>query len=146
MANLEDRLVEALTRVDADGNDVHAAADVRHALPYLVIALDLDLDELSDPLQELVAEAMEAAGAMTAKDPIEALLAYFEKNPVTPAILDDVRRALSGDGLETGAHKAATMLGLDTKATAPPTERPKGTIPGAMARLQTAPPTKKTPG
>src|SRR5262245_55963302 len=106
--DLSERIVEALSQVDEDGNDLFAPDDVRHALPYLVVTLDVPLDELSEGLQELVADTMSAAGADTGDDPVGALRAYYEKRPVDPLILDAVRKAFEGGDAPSLDKKAAT--------------------------------------
>jgi hypothetical protein len=135
------RIVEVLTRVDEDGNDVHSAAHIRHALPYLAIALDLPLEELSEGMQALIHETLMAAGGT-----LEGMLQYYEDCPPDSRIIDDVRRALAGDRLGDARDRGlSAQLGLDVShrpvGSAP---RPPGAVSGSLARLYALPlPQKK---
>jgi hypothetical protein len=99
-------IVAALTREDEDGNGVYSSDEIRHALPYLAVSLELPLAELSDGMQALVAAALADAGGT-----VEGLRAYYDAHPVNAHLLDDVRRALEGDGISATDRRAADVIG-----------------------------------
>jgi hypothetical protein len=125
--------------------------DVRHAIPLIVLLGGLDLAKVSDGVLELMLETSLEAGLdpegdppPTAEETVEAFGAYFHDRPVSPAILEEIRKAF--ESLPEAPSKAAQAL-LGTERTGGVLgggARPEGTIPAALGRLQTmAPATKK---
>jgi len=144
MSDLETRLFDALMRSDEDGNNVFSFDDIRHALPYLVIALEIDIDDLSEGLMELFVETLTEANIPLNKGSealVDAVIAFYEKKPPRPEILEAVKRSLGGDGIERAEDKKRnSLLGVEKNTgVLGGGSRPQGTIPGAMARFGTVP-------
>jgi hypothetical protein len=143
-------LMAALSRLDDDGNRVFPVEDLRHAIPLIVLLSGLDLSKVSEGVLELMVETSLAAGLdpeadppPTAEETIEAFEAYFHDRPVSPAILDEIRKAF--ESLPGAPSKAAqALLGTErTTGVLGGGARPEGTIPGALGRLQTMAPRGK---
>lgn len=125
-------LAARLLRKDEHGNYVHDPRDVRHALPLVVLELQLPLAELPDGLRRLVVETAAAAGVRAAGgvDAARAALrAYYEARPPNRAVLAEIERALD-PGPDDAARRA---VGATSSA------RPVGTDPkpqGALSRTE----------
>lgn len=137
------KLMAALAREDEDGNRVIPLSDVRHALPLIVLTAGLDFDSLSEGMQELMLETALEAGLdpeadppATAEETVEAFAAYYREEPVSPDVLEEIRKAFAGD--EDGPSKAAqALLGAPVRSgVLGGGERPAGTIPASLSRLQ----------
>ncbi|OGQ25435.1 MAG: hypothetical protein A2138_10270 [Deltaproteobacteria bacterium RBG_16_71_12] len=145
MADPLDDLTAALSRLDDDGNRVYPVDDVRHAIPLIVLMNGLDLAAQTEGVQQLVLETLLAAGvdpeAKPAPEPEEAIAAlasWYQEHPVSAAVLDEIRKAFEGP--TDGPSKAArALLGTEEKrGVLGGGERPAGTIPAALGRLQTS--------
>lgn len=139
-----DDLTSALSRLDDDGNRVFPVDDVRHAIPLIVLMNGLDLASQTEGVQQLVLETLLAAGlnvedadGAEPDEVVEALATWYRANPVSPAVLEEIRRAFEGS--TDGPSKAAqALLGTEQKAgVLGGGERPAGTIPAALGRIQT---------
>lgn len=144
MADPLDDLTAALARLDDDGNRVFPVDDVRHALPLIVLMNGLDLAAQTQGVQQLVLEALLAAGLDPEVEPapapdemVAALAAWYREHPVSVAVLEEIRKAFEGS--TDGPSKAArALLGTEHKSgVLGGGERPAGTIPAALGRLQT---------
>jgi hypothetical protein len=146
-----DTLLTALLREDDGGIRVHSLEEVRHAIPLIVLLSGLEVDALSEGVQELMLEAFEEAGLDASTDPapspddtIAAFATYYGTYPVSPAILDEIRKVFEP---EAGAPSKAAQALIGTEhgtGVLGGGTRPEGTIPAALGRLQTmAAPSKR---
>jgi hypothetical protein len=144
------QLMAALAREDELGNRVHALDDVRHAIPLIVLSAGLDVGKLSEGTQQLMLEVTLAAGLDPFADPaptpeqiVEAFAQFYRDQPVDAAILEEIRKAF--EAVDDGPPKAAQALLGQERSTGVlgGGERPKGTIPAALGRLQTSVPPRK---
>ena len=97
-----------------------------------------------------MAETVIAAGLDPQADPapdadavVAAIAAWYQENPVSPALLEEIRKAF--ERLPEGpSDRTRTLLGQDkTGGVLGGGVRPAGTIPAALGRLQTMAPKKK---
>lgn len=134
----------ALSRIDDDGNRVFPLLEVRHAIPLIVLSAGLEVDKLTEGVQELMLQTSLDAGLDPTAEPapspeeiVEAFARHFREHPVSPAILEEIRRAF--EAVADAPSKAAqALLGSETKSgVLGGGVRPEGTIPAALGRLQT---------
>jgi hypothetical protein len=137
-------LVRRLNQLDADGNRLFAAEDVRYALPYVVLSSGLSLDDADDALMDAFADVAERAGVTPDMDGATvraAIEAHYRHHPIPAAmrtIIDDVLSPSASQAqAQLGQARAMGVLGGGV--------RPAGTIAASMARFPAKPPTPTTP-
>lgn len=124
-----------------DGTYLYTDAEVRHYLPYLVLAAKVPLDQLHESVQLLVGQLVVdakldlKAGAEKVQQQIEA---YYNSKPVNAelhkAVMGFVRETLSSGGDEQRAALASALLGKEqATGVLGGGVRPAGTSPGGMA-------------
>lgn len=126
-----------------DGTFVYTDAEVRHYLPYLVLAAKIPIETLHESVQELVGQLVVDAklelGAGAAKVQ-EALHAFYAAKPVNAAlhkaVMGFAREQLLQSG-DAGRAAVAALLGRETTTgVLGGGVRPPGTVPGGpLSRL-----------
>ncbi len=135
--------------LDDDDMPRFPIADIEHFLPWTLLHMDVDLADLDEATIGIFAAAGKQAGVTAGMGPNDVVAAFdrwYQVHPPNPALaaaLQEAWRELNAGAAVTAnpfeqfaGQKAATgVLGGG--------ERPQGTIPGAMARLQTLEKPKK---
>lgn len=125
-----------------------AADEVRHVIPWVVVHMPVEIDELDEPTLALFVARCAEAGVedgMPAEEIQACFAAYYADFPPHPGVLAALQEgwrevnaaapAANPFGVFSGSAAASGVLGGGA--------RPAGTIPGGLARLATIPPKTK---
>ena len=103
--------------VDEQGRLRFPPEEIRHAIPFLVFALDFPFDDLSDDVKNLCVDACNKAGVRS-DTPVEKarelLARYYKKNPISEDFSSRLLRVLKGDivgGGKSAQEAALSLLG-----------------------------------
>ena len=129
--------------VDDQGALRFSADELRHAIPFVVFAIDAPLADLSDDLVGLCVDVCNAAGVRsttTAADARRLLVTHYDQHPLPADFMARLLSALDGNGISARnpAAAAQALLGRPDPGgvlggVGP---RPRHTVPGgALARL-----------
>lgn len=144
------RLLAVLERRNGDGTPRYSDEEVLHFLPLVFLSVAPSAAaraRLPDAVIRLLGLFADKAGIPPdgpAEDVTRALERYYEAHPVNPELLQAfqsfVREELAA-GSGGGDHPFASFLEGSTAKRAPLEggERPKGSVPGPLARLATLP-------
>ena len=135
-----------------DGTPLYGDDVIDLAIPFLALSAGVDVATAPAPLQRVMLRFAERVGLTTTMDPsavTSAIDAFFEQNPLPPALFQDLqalmrRLTAEGGGADDRARQAGKLLG-DTAALLPVGNQPApaGAIKNSpLARFQTVPPKK----
>ncbi len=129
--------------VDEHGRARFAPAQLAHALPFVVFALEVPFADVPPSLQELCVATCTTAGIRGDTTPTQAralLVAHYDKHPLPVGFLARLLRAIGGDVVGAVDPAVATRALLGTGAVQGVLggggPRPAGTVAGgALARI-----------
>lgn len=132
-----------------DGTFVYSDAEVRHYLPLLILSAKVPFAALDAATQQILGEFVGLAGLDLSKpaEQVQATIeAYYQKNPVNPALqkgIMDVVRGVLASGGDVSKAALAALGGQKSTGVLGGGVRPAGTAPGGvLTRLASIPPKK----
>ncbi len=151
MAAQIDRLMALFERQTPDGTYHYSDADVRHYLPFLVIAAKVPTESLNADMQKLLGQFVVDAKLdlkQPAADVQAAIVAYYDEKPANRELQTEVQKFVREELQAGGAGGDAAMAALlggaaTTTGVLGGGVRPEGSVPaGPMARFAVVPPKK----
>ena len=151
MVQSADVLMAVFEKQKKDGNYLYTDAEVRHALPLIMLTgvANGQVESLPEPVTELIAEMLANAG-VTKDDKPNALgkkvAAFYEAMPPNKDLLAALSEVMGkeaerlvAEGAKAAAKAAASLTGKAAPSNVPMANRPapKGAVGGgALARLR----------
>lgn len=151
-----DELVARLTREAPDGARVYSDAQLRHALPFMLLLMAGRADKaaLAKDTLRLLDEFATALGVTPQMSPVEVqerVRGFYERHPIDAALQAEIERFVGAqpEGVDAAAltNRFARFIGETTTVPSAPTAPAEGQVrasPLARFQLNIEPKTEKT--